>query len=114
MKLINLAIFFVSLLDLASAFAPGSRFLVSSFVRSSVIRMSEEPPAAPAAAAAPASKGFGKKTEKVEEEVVKDEGTKKYERDSKRGVPEYNIFMRPANGEKEDWVSHGTFRSLQR
>ena len=104
MKLINLAIFFVSLLDLASAFAPGSRFLVSSFVRSSVIRMSEEPPAAPAAAVAPASKGFGKKTEKVEEEVVKDEGTKKYERDSKRGVPEYNIFMRPANGEKEDWV----------
>ena len=35
---------------------------------------------------------------------MKDEGTKKYERDSKRGVPEYNIFMRPANGEKEDWV----------
>jgi len=106
-------------LSSSSAFMPGnSRFLgspSSSVISSIIIHMSDEsaatpPAAAPVSSTAPASKGFGKKVEKnVDEEVeVKDAGTLKYERDSKRGVPEYNIFMRPANGEKEDWVPVGS------
>merc|ERR1711907_730446 len=57
---------------------------------------------------AQASKGFGKTVEKKLQEEVKDAGTLKYERDSKRGIPEYNIFMRSASGEKEDWVPVGS------
>lgn len=110
-------------LSSSSAFVTSSRYLgvckafsSSSFTSSSIVRMSEEsatPPATPEPPKAPASKGFGKKVEKVVEEEVKDAGTLKYERDMKRGVPEFNIFMRPANGEKEDWVSHGALHSLQ-
>lgn len=53
-------------------------------------------------------KGFGKPIEtiKVTEEV--DAGTKTYEIQSKRGVPEYNVFLRPFNGTETDWVPVGS------
>ncbi len=62
----------------------------------------------PAAPAAPVSKGFG--TPKVKEEKVedKDAGTLTYESQAKRGVPEYNIFLRPTNGTEEEWVPVGS------
>ena len=97
------------------AFKPGSHlpgtyrvFPSPLYTSSSRLRMTEDSavPATPESSQAPASKGFGKKVEKKVEEEVKDAGTLKYERDSKRGIPEYNIFMRPASGEKEDWVSY--------
>lgn len=57
----------------------------------------------------PTTKGFGAPKQKVvvtEEE--KDAGTKTYEAQSKRGVPEYNIFMRPLNGTEGEWVPVGS------
>jgi len=65
-------------------------------------------PATPAVPAAPASKGFG--TKKAKEEVVAeiDEGTKTYQSQAKRGVPEYNIWLRPTNGTEDEWVPVGS------
>jgi hypothetical protein len=37
-------------------------------------------------------------------EVEKDVGTMTYEAQAKRGIPEYNIFMRPQNGTEGEWV----------
>lgn len=54
----------------------------------------------------PASKGFGAK--KVEIPVEKDAGTITYENQAKRGVPEYNIFIRPTNGTDTEWVPVGS------
>jgi len=59
-------------------------------------------------------KGFGKikdKSNDVKEE--KDAGTRTYESQSKRGVPEYNIFIRPSNGSETDWVPVGSM-TIQR
>jgi len=57
----------------------------------------------------PASKGFGApKIVKKEEEKPKDEGTIVYENQAKRGVPEYNIFLRPKNGTETEWVPVGS------
>ena len=39
----------------------------------------------------------------------KDEGTKTYESMAKRGVPEYNIFLRPANGTETGATSPSLF-----
>ena len=45
------------------------------------------------------SKGFGKPKAKVEKESEpKDAGTLTYEAQQKRGIPEYNVFIRPVNG----------------
>jgi Family of unknown function (DUF6523) len=58
---------------------------------------------------APKSKGFGAaKVKKEEVEEEKDEGTKTYESQAKRGVPEYNIFLRPKNGTEAEWVPVGS------
>ena len=54
------------------------------------------------------TKGFGKVKAKVDEVVEKDDGTKTYESQAKRGVPEYNIFLRPMNGTEEEWVPVGS------
>lgn len=54
------------------------------------------------------AKGFGKVKAKTEEVIEKDDGTKTYESQSKRGVPEYNIFLRPTNGTEEEWVPVGS------
>lgn len=56
------------------------------------------------------SKGFGKAKEVVnaDSEAEKDLGTKTYENQAKRGVPEYNIFLRPLNGTETDWVPVGS------
>ena len=54
------------------------------------------------------SKGFGS-TKKVEVPTIDtDIGTKTYENQAKRGVPEYNIFLRPANGTEVEWVPVGS------
>ena len=42
----------------------------------------------------------------------KDEGTKTYESMAKRGVPEYNIFLRPANGTETGVASPSLFLLL--
>lgn len=80
--------------------------------RSQVLYSEPEVPAAPAAPAAPASKGFGAAKAKVDPsvaaEVEKDAGTKTYEIQAKRGVPEYNIFLRPVNGTEVEWVPVGS------
>jgi len=61
------------------------------------------------APAEPQSKGFGtKKNPKDSEVVEKDAGTKTYESQSKRGVPEYNVWLRPLNGTEEEWVPVGS------
>lgn len=71
---------------------------------------SEVTPAAGDDTSAPATKGFGAPLKKnpAQVEEPKDAGTLKYERDQKRGVPEYNIFMRPTNGTEETWVPVGS------
>lgn len=51
-------------------------------------------------------KGFGKVEEVKKEE--KDIGTITYERQAKRGVPEYNIFFRPRNGTEAEWLPVGS------
>ena len=64
---------------------------------------------APAAPAGPVSKGFGTVKPKAEkEEEVKDAGTMTYESQAKRGVPEYNIFLRPTNGSEAEWTPVGS------
>lgn len=57
----------------------------------------------------PQKKGFGsvKKETAAESETV-DEGTKTYQIQAKRGVPEYNIFLRPTNGTDTEWVPVGS------
>ena len=60
------------------------------------------------AAPAPASKGFGTVKPKVEIEEQKDAGTMTYEAQAKRGVPEYNIFLRPTNGSEAEWTPVGS------
>ena len=52
------------------------------------------------------AKGFGvPKQENIS--LQKDAGTITYESQAKRGVPEYNIFLRPSNGTDEEWVAVG-------
>ena len=57
---------------------------------------------------APVSKGFGTVKPKVEKEEEKDAGTMTYEAQAKRGVPEYNIFLRPTNGSEAEWTPVGS------
>ena len=52
-------------------------------------------------------KGFGAPP-KPKEEEPKDIGTITYEKQAKRGVPEYNIFIRPVDGSEEEWVPVGS------
>lgn len=54
----------------------------------------------------PVTKGFGKPKPKVE--VEKDAGTLQYEKQAGRGVPEYNIFLRPSGGSEVEWVPVGS------
>jgi hypothetical protein len=56
----------------------------------------------------PATKGFGAVKKKATVEVEKDEGTLTYEKQSKRGIPEYNIFLRPENGTETEWIPAGS------
>jgi hypothetical protein len=80
------------------------------FVVASKSQIFSENPTSDAEASAPKTKGFGtvKKIEKSDEVVEKDDGTKTYESQAKRGVPEYNIFLRPKNGTEGDWVPVGS------
>jgi hypothetical protein len=65
--------------------------------------------AVPEKPASPAKKGFGKVPEPAPvKEAEVDAGTKTYEMQAKRGVPEYNIFIRPANGSETDWIPVGS------
>ena len=109
---------FVALLSLASI---GLSFSFSrmglnrvSIVRNQVLYSEPEVPA-PAAPSEPVSKGFGAAKSKVDASVAaeaeKDAGTKTYEIQAKRGVPEYNIFLRPVNGTEVEWVPVGSMVS---
>jgi Family of unknown function (DUF6523) len=113
---------FLALLSLASI---GVSFSFSrmglnriSAVRNQVLYSEPEVPATPGATpATPATKGFGAAKAKVDAaaEVEKDAGTKTYEIQAKRGVPEYNIFLRPVNGTEVEWVPVGSMvRTTQR
>eukprot|EP01040_Poterioochromonas_malhamensis_P019139 gene19139-22539_t len=53
------------------------------------------------------TKGFGKAKPK-ETEVEKDIGSITYDNQAKKGVPEYNIFIRPSNGTETEWISVGS------
>ena len=56
-------------------------------------------------------KGFGTpKTapEEADASGEKDAGTKTYEAQQKRGIPEYNIFIRTRGGGDEEWVPVGS------
>lgn len=58
------------------------------------------------------TKGFGtpkpKTNDNSDEIVEKDAGTMTYEAQQKRGVPEYNIFMRTTGGGDEEWIPVGS------
>lgn len=77
------------------------------------LRMSDETPAfVPDAVEAdvPASKGFGSKKAVVSDdgEVEETAGDRTYASQAKRGVPEYNIFIKTAGGGEEEWVPVGS------
>lgn len=76
--------------------------------RASRLAMSDSEGEAPVAATpdAPATKGFGKVKEIAP--IEKDAGTRTYEKQAKRGVPEYNVFLRPTNGTEMEWVPVGS------
>ena len=106
---------FIALLSLASIGLSFSfqRLSLNRIVARGQVLYSEPAPAAPdAGAPAPASKGFGAAKSKTDAaaavEVEKDAGTKTYEIQAKRGVPEYNIFLRPVNGTEVEWVPVGS------
>ena len=97
----NLTLVFLILLSSIIAL---SAFRISSnsrYRKVVVVRSEESSSDAP-------TKGFGKVKAKVDEIVEKDDGTKTYESQAKRGVPEYNIFLRPVNGTEEEWVPVGS------
>lgn len=101
------ASFFTSLLYISTVYSY-SRVLTHRNLISKASLYSTEPNPAPENAVVPKTKGFGapKKVESPVEE--KDAGTKTYEKQAKRGVPEYNIFLRPTNGTDGDWVPVGS------
>lgn len=62
------------------------------------------------ASTVPTTKGFGKNKiiDKEEESEEMSAGDRTYASQAKRGVPEYNIFIRPKGGEDEEWVPVGS------
>ena len=115
MNKIFCVIFAISLMVASEAFSSSAGRVVPS----RTILHSEAPEASvgfqPADAAAisesdaPVSKGFGApKQAKADEPEEKDAGTMTYEAQQKRGIPEYNIFLRPKGGEATDWVPVGS------
>ena len=84
------------------------RSMVSGRRSLEVLRMSDD---SDNESTAPVSKGFGKaKTlEKgLGEPVEMSAGDRTYASQAKRGVPEYNVFIRPSNGTDEEWVPVGS------
>ena len=54
-------------------------------------------------------KGFGtKKVVEATEEVEDSAGDRTYASQAKRGVPEYNVFIRTEGGGDEEWVPVGS------
>mmetsp|Transcript_32817 Transcript_32817/g.47375 ORF Transcript_32817/g.47375 Transcript_32817/m.47375 type:complete len:212 (-) Transcript_32817:193-828(-) len=80
-----------------------SCFLTTTKIYSDVSQTSDE-----SSLPKPTSKGFGSAKKVAVPEVEKDAGTKTYESQAKRGVPEYNIFLRPTNGTEVEWVPVGS------
>ena len=99
----------ISALSMTIAFRPiGNRQ-----IHGMMLRMSDEAPAFIAdepEGAAPTSKGFGSKKTVVGEdkEVEESAGDRTYASQAKRGVPEYNIFIKTAGGGEEEWVPVGS------
>ena len=89
--------------------------LISKSFGSSALYSSEssESTSAPSASTStPVKKGFGKSKLVEKEEDVPEVGTKTYDLQAKRGVPEYNIFIRPANGTDTEWIPVGSMVSF--
>ena len=84
-----LIILLISLVSISSYTIISQRIIKSN--RFTEVRSTEENRITEAAI----SKGFGKIKAKDEVIEEKDAGTKTYETQAKRGVPEYNIFLRP-------------------
>lgn len=88
----------------------GSLYKVTS--NSAIYSSNENSQVEPSEAAVEKSssgKGFGKP--KVVEKVPESEpevGTKTYDLQAKRGVPEYNIFIRPTNSTDIEWIPVGS------
>lgn len=94
-----LALLLAALLGLTQGFALTGRTAVQ---RQGGVRLYSEAPVPP-------TKGFGKPVEKkVEQAEEPDAGTRTYQAQAKRGVPEYNIFLRPGNGTETEWVPVGS------
>mmetsp|Transcript_26458 Transcript_26458/g.26708 ORF Transcript_26458/g.26708 Transcript_26458/m.26708 type:complete len:210 (+) Transcript_26458:95-724(+) len=74
------------------------------------LHLSDEPSESAAANEKPSTrgKGFGKAKPSTTPEDKKDAGTMTYEAQAKRGVPEYNIFLRPSNGTDGEWIPAGS------
>ena len=84
--------------------------LISKSLSSSALYSSEssESTSSDTSTTAPTKKGFGK-SKLIEKEVEEPEvGTKTYDAQAKRGVPEYNIFIRPENGTDTEWIPVGS------
>ena len=77
-----------------------------------VLKMSDKVNPEPPAPSAPATKGFGKakvvQTKDDDDTKQLSAGDRTYMSQAKRGVPEYNIFIRPKNGSDEEWVPVGS------
>lgn len=86
----------------------GHRYQVATSLRDAATGDVPSEPSAPL-------KGFGKPKDNTKDNnvVEKDAGTRTYESQAKRGVPEYNIFMRPSNGTETDWIPVGSM-TIQR
>jgi hypothetical protein len=103
MQAFILAIVFLALLSGSRAFTSRGLLSVRKTSTSKSVIYSEVPEPS-----GEKSKGFGA-VKKVEQKVEeKDAGTTTYEAQAKRGVPEYNIFLRPQNGTDAEWVPVGS------
>lgn len=92
-----------------TAFGLSSRLSTRQVASNSRLYLTTPPAETNEPPAVTQSKGFGTKKAPKETEVVeKDAGTKTYESQAKRGVPEYNIWLRPINGSDAEWVPVGS------
>ena len=91
-----------------SAFKAQHVRLITRYMSDADAVPSETPSPAIDSKSPSSKKGFGTVKPKAEDINEKDAGTLMYEKQAKRGVPEYNIFMKPANGTEGEWIPVGS------